>query len=158
MCMGNQGENSIHNFPPFCRFRFEMQHYLSKIQKTRFQEEVCGSQGKFALDLNFNAFTYLSLANAWKASWRFTVEINRKGETISCPVYHNSVKDFSRGLLKLNCFAFAYDQPEGKNKYWFNHIMKAYQASSDYLPRYSQYCRKIIVASPDTMPDVPQHF
>ena len=47
-------------------------------------------------------------------------------------------KSEERGLLKLNCFTFAYDQPEGKNKYRFNYIRKAYYATIDYLLRYSQ--------------------
>ena len=33
------------------------------------------------------------------------------------PPHHSSVTHFCGGFLKLNCFAFAYDQPEGKNKY-----------------------------------------
>jgi hypothetical protein len=49
-----------------------------------------------------------------------------KIENIPQEISKQSVTDFCRGLLKLNFFAFAYDQPEGKNKYRFNHITKTY--------------------------------
>jgi hypothetical protein len=55
---------------------------LGEVPKKRLQEEVCGSQRKFALHFSFNAFTYSAHA-AIKVHRRFSIEIERKRRALA---------------------------------------------------------------------------
>jgi len=94
---------------PFQLFPSELLHLEGKLKN---EEEGKGKKLGYRL-----ASTSLHSKIALKAPHSFPVKRS---------LYRSSVTNFCRGLLKLNCFAFAYDQPEGKNKYRFNHITKAY--------------------------------